>query len=403
MSPTSAHPVLILGAGVSGLTLAQGLLKASIPFRLFERDPTLKTRSQGYRFRIQSPGVAALREVLTPAVYGEIERTCAYLASTAVIHLDALTGKGMEGPKGVPVMDGELAPLNVDRTVMREVLSRGVEGRIQFGMEFERYEITAEGVEVSFSDGTKVEGCLLVGADGARSRVKRQLVPDDVLLDTEGRFLFGKTVLTAEVCETFNKDALEGMAMVRDQSGSNPLSLLLEPMRFTKSDNITLPYDYIYWVLIAHTDRFAMSDSTLLRLSSEEAATLAERLTSHWDASIKPLFANQNREQTAMLRIASSKPTLPQWNGEGRITLIGDAAHAMSPTAGAGATTAVRDAARLAQMIEIHGLSAESLAKYETGMRAYAEVPIQRSLFGGKFMFGMKAFEDLKPVVFARA
>ena len=125
------------------------------------------------------------------------------------------------------------------------MLSRGLEGKIRFGMEFERYEITAEGVEVSFSDGTKVKGCLLVGADGARSRVKRQLVPDDVLLDTPGRFLFGKTVLTAEVGETFNKDALEGMAMVRDQSGSNPLTLLLEPMRFTKSDNITLPDDYI--------------------------------------------------------------------------------------------------------------------------------------------------------------
>ena len=146
-----------------------------------------------------------------------------------------------------------------------------------------------------------------------------------------------------------------------------------------------------------------MSDSVLLRLPSEEAATLTERLTSHWDASIKPLLAYQNREQTAMLHIASSKPTLPQWNGEGRITLIGDAAHAMSPTAGAYATTAVRDARRLAQMIEIHGLSAESLAKHETGMRAYAEAPIQRSLFGGKVMFGMQAFEDLKPDVFARA
>lgn len=64
-----------------------------------------------------------------------------------------------------------------------------------------------------------------------------------------------------------------------------------------------------------------------------------------------------------MPRIASSRPTLPQWEGEGRVTLIGDAAHAISPTAGAGATTAVQDAARLAKILETDGVSAESLVK----------------------------------------
>jgi 2-polyprenyl-6-methoxyphenol hydroxylase-like FAD-dependent oxidoreductase len=402
MPPIQRLPVLILGAGVSGLTLAQGLLRASVPFRLFERDPKLNIRSQGYRFRINGPGVIALQEVLTPSLYAELERTCAYLAPEPIIHLDALTGEGTEGPRGAPVMDGEVMPMNVDRTVMREVLSQGLDGQIEFERDFERYEITAEGVEVSFSDGTRVTGCLLVGADGAWSRVKRQLVPDDYLLDTQGRFLFGKTALTAEVVELFDKEASTGMTMVRDQSQSNPLTLLLEPMHFTRSEMVTLPDDYVYWVLIAHIDRFGMDDSSLLQLSSENAASLAERLTAHWDASFKPLFAHQNREQTAVLRIASSSPNLPQWDGEGRITLIGDAAHAMSPTAGAGATTAVQDAAKLAQMLEKDGLSSESLAAYELSMRAYAEVAIQRSLFGGKLMFGMQAFEKLKPAMFAR-
>lgn len=141
----------------------------------------------------------------------------------------------------------------------------------------------------------------------------------------------------------------------------------------------------------------------MLYLSSEEAAGLAGTLTSHWDSSFRPIFAHQNRDQTAMLRIASSKPTLPQWEGMGRITLIGDAAHAMSPTAGAGATTAVQDAAALAHILETDGVSADALAKYEKGMRVYAEEPIKRSLFGGKMMFGMQAFEDLKPVVFGKA
>jgi len=106
-------------------------------------------------------------------------------------------------------------------------------------------------------------------------------VPDDVLLDTEGRFLFGKTALTAEISEHFNEEALKGMAMLRDRSHSNPLTLLMEPMRFMKTETVvTLPQDYIYWVLIAHIDRFGMDDANLLKLESGEAATLAETLSS---------------------------------------------------------------------------------------------------------------------------
>lgn len=188
-------------------------------------------------------------------MFSEIERTCAYLAPGSIIHLNAVNGEATDGPKGALMTLGE--PLNVDRTVVRSVLAQGLEERIKFNMDFEGYEIDADGVEVSFSDGTKVRGCLLVGADGARSRIKRQLVPDDVLLDTQGRFLFGKTALTAEVSEAFNEQALKGMTIVRDRSQEKPLTLLLEAMRFTKSETaVVLPEDYIYWVLIAHIDRF---------------------------------------------------------------------------------------------------------------------------------------------------
>lgn len=193
-------------------------------------------------------------------------------------------GEGMEGPKGAPVMEGELPPLNVDRTVMREVLTTGVEGKNKFGVEFEGYEITSDGVEVPFSDGTTVMGCLLVGADGVRSRVKRQLVPDDVLLDTQGRFLIGKTALTAVVSESFNDDALKGTAILRHQSRSNPLTLLPEPMHLTKSEIVATPDEY--YLLGPHRAHrpFWMDDSALLKLSSERVATLAECFTSHRDA-----------------------------------------------------------------------------------------------------------------------
>ena len=262
---SSALPTLICGAGVSGLCLAQGLLKAKIPSLLFERDPALNIRSQGYRFRILGPGILALREVLLPALYAEVENTCAYLAPGPVVHLNAITAEPTDGPGGAPI--DQVPPLNTDRTVMRSVLSQGLEELIEYNKEFVRYEITSSGVKVSFSDGTQVQGCLLAGADGARSRIKRQLIPDDALLDTKGRFLFGKTAMTAEVSASFNKDALKGMTLVRDRSQNVPLTILLDPMHFTRSGSaVALPDDYIYWVVIAHIDRFGINDAKLLKL-----------------------------------------------------------------------------------------------------------------------------------------
>lgn len=70
-------PVLILGAGISGLALAQGLLRANIPFHIYEHDHTFNQRSQGYRVRITGPGVSALKELIPGELYTRLELSCA--------------------------------------------------------------------------------------------------------------------------------------------------------------------------------------------------------------------------------------------------------------------------------------------------------------------------------------
>jgi len=66
---TFARPVLISGAGLGGLLLAQSLRSHRIPFRLYERDAAGSSRGQGYRIRISVDGISALEQVLDPAHY----------------------------------------------------------------------------------------------------------------------------------------------------------------------------------------------------------------------------------------------------------------------------------------------------------------------------------------------
>jgi 2-polyprenyl-6-methoxyphenol hydroxylase-like FAD-dependent oxidoreductase len=94
----------------------------------------------------------------------------------------------------------------------------------------------------------------------------------------------------------------------------------------------------------------------------------------------------------------SAKPELPVWESGGRVTLVGDAAHAMSPTAGIGAATALRSTATLAKVIKEEGISAESLRNYEDEMRSFAVPSIKGSFSWGKSLFGMKNFGDMVEV-----
>lgn len=76
-----SRPILIIGAGVSGLCLASGLRKnTALPLRVFEKDSSLHARSQGYRFRVSGEGIGALKHNLSPEGYERVlANACAYV------------------------------------------------------------------------------------------------------------------------------------------------------------------------------------------------------------------------------------------------------------------------------------------------------------------------------------
>ena len=393
--------VLIIGGGLGGLALAHGLKNSSIPFHVFEQDPTADFRAQGYRLKINPDGAAALKSVLSPEMWEYFEQTCtnSKAGETDFNAIDAsiIASRAGPGSRGGPKI------WTADRTVLRKILQDGLKGEISYGKHLKSYRITDDGVTAEFADGSTEEGVLLVGADGVGSTVRRQYLPEHKPLDTNGSCIYGKTPLTPELMERFPARAVKWMTLVLDRTpmtqtldvDETPLTLLLEPIRFQKNDHRSkLPMDYIYWVLIARTAVFGRERSELLRLNHEESARLSLTLTEEWHPSFKALFELQDISQASTLRVASANPKITPWEPSSRVTLIGDAIHVMSPCGGVGAVTAIRDAALLSRIIGEEGISAPSIGKYEAEMRIYASMGIQRSFFGGKKMFAQRPFEE---------
>jgi 2-polyprenyl-6-methoxyphenol hydroxylase-like FAD-dependent oxidoreductase len=406
----STPHVLIIGAGIGGLALAQGLKKQNISFTLFERDPSPISRAQGYRIRIAGLGAEGLQSCLPEELWSLYQRTGAENKGFGV-QLNAIDGtvRPRVGPPGggPPLgarrsQEADDKMVKADRTMLRALLLLGIEGDVKFGKSFTKYEVTESGVTAFFSDGTSKSGTLLVGAEGVTSVVRKQLLPHHRFVDTRSRVLYGKTPITPELEERFAPEALQGgITTVQD---SAPLTLFLEPTRFRNDafvesqGRMPKTEDYIYWVLGGNADDMGLSDSKFHSLDGQEAANLTLELTKKWLPSFRSVLELQTISECAPLRLISAKPERPEWKPSARVTLLGDAAHAMMPAGGSGAKCALMDAALLLKLIVDEGVSEETLRKYVDEMWEYALPAIQQSAMGAQLLLGFKGWEYTEEV-----
>ncbi|KAF2173598.1 hypothetical protein M409DRAFT_48553 [Zasmidium cellare ATCC 36951] len=387
------EPIIVIGAGISGLALGQGLRKHSIPFRIFGRDERLDSRAQGYRFRLSDQGVQTLEESLDARQYQRFLDCCctrdAPESNVPSLIVDALTGEvakplfqqGARAPVG-----GDTVILSVDRSAARRVLLEGIEHHVQFGRGFKSFEEHDSIINVTFNDGSIAQGCALVGADGVSSRIGRY----------EARLIFGKAELRGEVERVFSSPARSGLRLIR----ASQQNCLVETMRFNP-EQPQVPLDYVYWVLFMRKDQY-LPDHELLSLEPSGIFRLAQRFSGDWHDDFKLLFTS-GHAHASVLRILTEKPgTIPLALDEGsRVTLIGDAGHAMAPTAALGATTALADVGILVGRLLEHGGLGRCTAAfraYESTMKEHAAAALEKSLLGGRAVFGMKPFAELPMV-----
>ncbi|KAL8719438.1 MAG: hypothetical protein Q9225_003561 [Loekoesia sp. 1 TL-2023] len=401
METLKVDPIIIIGAGLGGLAFAQGLRKASVPFKVFERGRSIDIRNQGYRIRLISEGVAAFRSLVTDDIWQLFEETSPRINLGGLPTIDAVSCNitqanfGASDPRKT-MEASEHKPYNADRAVLREVLLAGLEDHIVFEKEYSRYEITDSGVDAYFADGTMFSGSLIVGADGARSAVRRQYLPHFRLLDTKDRMLYGKTPLTPSSTSQILAEALERLSFIKDQIGS---FTLIEALRFLSKDERTdqreLPADYMYWVIIPPPGSVDLGKE-VKRFNREEAVKLALKITDGWHPSLRAIVEHQDPSQTGMFGLLSVDPAslLRGWESNGRVTVLGDAAHAMLPSEANGTGTALRDGALLVELIKKHGVGLSSVAAYEEEMRKYAHEAVAASAKIGTEVFGLRPLDD---------
>lgn len=384
--------ILIIGGGVGGLALAHGLRKHGISCHVYEKDKTQSYRAQGYRVRVGVQAYNALEYLLDEGILADWEMSCAELRSNPIPEIDSASARVDEPKLPDQVSEPAAVPprtFAVDRSVFRDVLIKtlGTED-ISYDKVFERYEETASGVVAHFADGSTAEGTLLVGADGAGSPVRKQLLPMLEVVDTGTRCIYGKTPLSPELTTKLNTVATRSMSIVKDRSCDDIVAMVQDPIRFPnrgemESRGFSCPSDYCFWVLGSVPSRLGFEEGDREYLSNDESEQRALQISKDWHPSVRAIIEHQQRGETSAFATTSVKPDFATWVANEHVTVLGDAAHKMAPI-GTGALLALVDAQTLCQMLAEAGQSKAVIAKYEDSMRegARKHVPMSWKAIG---------------------
>jgi 2-polyprenyl-6-methoxyphenol hydroxylase-like FAD-dependent oxidoreductase len=353
----SSPRILVVGGGLGGLCLAQGLHQSGMGVAVYERDATASARAQGYRISMDARGTEALRKCLPAALYRLFEATCGQPSTGGAMFSTDGPTLNEEGSMRFPpeVSPGvPAAGRAVDRLILRETLLAGLDGVVRFGKEFTRYEVTSAGeVRAHFADGTTAAGDLLVAADGVGSRVRGQFLPAATLIDTGGRWVGGRTVLDERLRALLPAAASDRAVWVRDRGDL----LFLAPVFFRQRPNdaadalwpglrYTDNEDFLMWALIGRKDQFIRPDRELAAVSETELHRLALEATAGGHPMLRALVEAATPDRSFYLATRALGAVDP-WPS-GPVTFLGDAIHA-GPVNGTGANAALEDSTLLCE------------------------------------------------------
>ncbi|KAJ4287339.1 hypothetical protein N0V90_012737 [Kalmusia sp. IMI 367209] len=373
MDDENVRPVIIIGAGISGLLLAQHLIQSGVPFRIFERRNDLVTTNVGWGLTLQW-SLPALRSLLPhdlvqrlPEIY--VDRVAVKQGqASAFPFFDLSTGE----LKAATPLAPESQRIRVGREKFRGLLAtsvpiearyvhvawRGYAHMTQWNKTFTTYNSDEYSVTAFFEDGSQCVGSLLVACDGSHSLIRRVLFPEKHSNPIPIRVMGTKVQLTPGQIEPLRK--LDPFFLQATSSKNNTFMFFSVIDAVLNVDTVLdAPeneggQDYIAQIVASwpyrngFLDRHSPTDmpstnvgrAQLLRMFAE---TWAEPFRSFAlgipsDADLKPLELSD---------------WLPpkDFRGSARVALIGDAFHPMAMYRGDGANHAIMDVQQFAQKV----------------------------------------------------
>ena len=365
--------VTIIGAGLGGLTLARVLHVHGIGAAIYEAEPSADARTQGGQLDIHEHN-------------GQLALAAAGLTDEflAIIHEGGDASRVVD-PHGVVLLDepadSTTGRPEVLRGDLRRILCESLpEGTIHWGMKLTDVRALGDGRhELTFADGSTVTSELLVGADGAWSKVRPLL--SDAKPDYAG----------ATFIETYLYDADERHPATAGIVGAGGMCALV-PGKGIVAHREAGSVLHTYVELKRTAEWMAGIDFT-------DVAAATARIAAEFDGWAPELTALITDGDTSPVpRLLYALPDDHRWNRMPGVTLLGDAAHLMPPS-GEGANLAMFDGAELADALARHPGDLEAaLAAYEEPMflRSAAEAADARELLdlclGDRAPFGFIEF-----------
>jgi 5-methylphenazine-1-carboxylate 1-monooxygenase len=341
--------VIIVGAGIGGLTLGLALHGAGIPCRIFESAAEIKPVGVGINLLPH-----ATKELAALGLQADLARIAIATADATffnrfgqLIYQEPLgVAAGYAHPQ-FSIHRGDLQMVLLDAFV-----ARAGRDRLSTNHHCLAVEQDDSGVSVSFSDGpggsqrSTIRGCAAIACDGINSAVRKQFFPG------EGEPRYSGVNMWRGV--TRWKPILSGASMVRAGWLSHG-KMVIYPIRHADADGLQL----INWVAEIETPVYRKRDWNRPGSLDDFMPAFADW---HFDWLDVPAFIRA-ADHVLEFPMVDQDP-LPRWSF-GRVTLLGDAAHPMVPRGSNGAGQAILDARALTAALREHADPVVALAAYE--------------------------------------
>jgi 2-polyprenyl-6-methoxyphenol hydroxylase-like FAD-dependent oxidoreductase len=323
---TQPGTALVIGGGIAGPVAAMALQRAGIQATVYEAHPR-GAEGIGIFFNLASNGIDALRTIDAdgPALAAGFPTPRIILRST--------TGKDLgEARTGLPLADGTtsrtLKRADLYQAIQDEATARGI--TVEHGKRLTAVDQTGDGVRAIFDDGSDATGAVLIGADGVHSVARRLIDPNAPAPTYAGLINLGGYARGVQVDAEpgsytliFGKRAFFGYGLAPDGA--------------------------VWWFAnVPHRDAPARGEVEAIT-AEEWQRRLGELYAQDTGPAVRLVHASDPADISKASPIHSI-PHLPVWHSD-RMVVIGDAAHAPTPTSGQGASLAIEDAVMLAKCL----------------------------------------------------